>query len=127
MCGAFDRASHQLREKRNVQGKIAQAFFRGETAVINIDRVAHRLKGIKRYPHRQNDMDDRPVPRGLKRGQKGNEVGAKKIEVFKKSQDCQIGDDADLKIAFAHEGRVVMAAHLARAIVIDECGYKEKR
>src|ERR1051325_4401069 len=61
MAGAFDRASHQLREKRNI-GQELNPVSRGRKLFAkHIDDVSHALEGVKRDADRQKDIECRSV------------------------------------------------------------------
>ncbi len=56
----LDRPGHQLREERDVEGKIEKPPGRRGLSAIHVDRVAQGLEGVERDADRQDD-----VQRGL--------------------------------------------------------------
>ena len=56
IAGSFNGASDQLRKKGNERQKADKAAFGLDRSPIGVDSVAHRLKGVKGDPDRQNDF-----------------------------------------------------------------------
>jgi len=54
-----DRPRDQLREKRDVQQQLAEAFRALAGRAVNVDDIAEPLEGVKRNPDRQHDAGRR--------------------------------------------------------------------
>ena len=82
-----DRPRDQLWKQRNIGSKRNKILLHFSIPTIHIDRIGHRLKGIKR----NTDWQCKMQLRHRQTGQLMNDL-KKKTGIFKKAKKCQIYD-----------------------------------
>ena len=92
---ALDRARDQLREKRHKKRITEQVALGREFAAVHVNRVAERLEGVKRNPHRQKQVKPR-LPQGNpgKPGER-SQILPEKPKILKEKQHRQIDHKAE--------------------------------
>ncbi len=71
---ADDRPGHQLREKRHEEQEIREVPAGPQLAAVDVDGVAHRLEGVERDAHRQQQVVQRQGA-----GKSRSKLSAKKL------------------------------------------------
>ena len=92
---AHDRSGNELREERDKQGEIEEGLRWLSPAQVDVERVSHGLKGIKRNTDRQNDMPVRWLIIDAGHRDERNEILQQEAAVFEITEQAEIDDDAD--------------------------------
>ena len=87
---ADDGTGNQLREERDVGSEVQQIFLCVDFTAVDINRVAHRLKGIKRNANRQWQVRlwEISTEQAVQRGDQ-------KIAVFEHTEQAEIAAERD--------------------------------
>ena len=83
-----NRARHELREQGHIAGEINETARGSGVAAININRIAHRLKGVEGNPNRQHQMQKRHQ-RAFGAQPSGNLIDGRgtQIVIFEEAED----------------------------------------
>ena len=91
-AGADNRAGHQLRKKRNKERVIDGIGDRGLFPAVDVDHIGHALERMETDAQRQDDAQREGIGRTM---QKQRNVLRKEVIVFEKSQQPEVGREAD--------------------------------
>ena len=115
----LNRSGDEVRKERDEDGEVEQAAPGVQLATIDIDRVAHRLKRIKRDPDRQQNAQRRLVDRDSRRGKNAGDVLDEEIEVLEEPEHPEVRDDAQPQEAAAV---LRVSLHPAGGAIVDDRG-----
>jgi hypothetical protein len=82
-----------LRKKGNKKGKIKESLGGFHFPTVNINGVAHSLKGIERDAKRKDYIKEVGLDREAKVTKECDEARGKEIEILKKAQNREIAND----------------------------------
>ena len=85
-----DGTGDQLRKKRDEQRKIKNISLNGNLPAVNVDEIRHALKGVKRYPQRQDD-----APQIILESKARCEVDHYEVEIFEVNENEKISGDEE--------------------------------
>src|SRR6185436_2218725 len=101
VLGPLDGAGNQLRIKHHVKRIDDEVPFSFVVAAIDLDGVAHGLKGMKRQAYGKNDRQGRNCVVQPKRLRGSGHIVIEEIEVLEERQDANVGDDAQRQEALS--------------------------
>ena len=110
VAGAFDRPSHQLREKGHEQREIQKVAAGLQITAIDVDRVAEGLEGIEGNPHGQDDAQHDRIRRKTNGIRKGNKAVDEEAQVFEDAKQPEVGQQRNAQQQLAPAG-VVFRPH----------------
>src|SRR5579863_9454704 len=88
----FDRACHQLGIKHHIQCINPKMPFRFLIPAIDLDRIAHCLKSMKRQSDRKQYSQVRDMTGKTEMTEYRRNIGNKEIIVFKDRQYADVGN-----------------------------------
>src|SRR5271154_2557854 len=90
----FDRSGNHLREEGDVERVFQQALLRRHSPAVNLDGVAHGLKGVERQADRQKDRQQRRVELQSKKMRCDAERAGQKVEILEHHQKSDVAKQA---------------------------------
>ena len=121
MASTLDRSGDQLREITYIKSKVAQVLFRRDLAVIDIDRIRKRLKGVEADPDGQQYIQDECIAR-----KKIRNNTTEKIEILEREEDTEVGNDAEDEKSLANAVIRIMIHRSGTSIIDEGRGHNEE-
>ena len=95
MARSINRSCNKLREKSDKKREIQESPGRLHLFIINVDRISHGLKSVKRYADRKDYSQKNRVQFETENARETLEIYRKKVKVFEKPQDQEIAEHTD--------------------------------
>src|ERR1700678_2325402 len=116
---ALNGSGNHLRKEGYLERVLPQVLLRRYPAPVDLNGVAHRLKGVKGKSDRQDDCQQRWVVLQTKEMARAAEGAGEKVEIFENDQESQIAKQtqAQVKTAAPHPLRFL---YLEAGHVVDQ-------
>ena len=95
MGSSFDRTCHQLWEECDIRKEGDRVFGSFHFTPIDIDRIAHRLKGIEANSYRKDQVQSARMRLESKKVDQVRSRFDKEVEVFEKAEEAEVENEAE--------------------------------